>query len=236
MIAGAWILRTRMLDAARLRGVGPCCGRPTGWSARGAGMLIPMARVVAVALLAPCLSLLVASAAPAKTATPTPSVRPTVPGISLVAPAFLVVHADRAQWQDESSGEDGYRVIAKLGDETRLFSLPAGTQSITLPEDFRPSCDDPRGRSILRMRVFAFKGPVEGPSASGGTSNICAPLFTATPTAPVPVATPRSPALPATGTRPGRSVDRREVAAGSAALAFALFVVVAAGAARARDP
>jgi len=124
----------------------------------------------------------------AQTREPTPS--PT-PSVSLLLPRDVVVLLPGSvRWRDESTGEDGYRVVATLGAETRTFDLPADATALTLPEDFRPTCVPP-GWPLITLRVFAFKGEQEGEAATGGNNILCPPA-TATPP-------PASVTLPGTG-------------------------------------
>lgn len=132
--------------------------------------------------------LLSLSAAHAQTPEPTA----TAPAVSLAAPTGLHVQADRVDWVDMATGEDGYRVVATLGSESRTFDLPVDSTSLTLPEDFRASCNTP-GRTILTARVFAFTGTEEGEAATASSTMLCPPAVTPSPSAPA--------VLPGTGYR-----------------------------------
>jgi len=133
-------------------------------------------------------SLVLVGALAALTVTPafgrTPAPTATVEAVKLEAPRDLVVQANTARWSDQSVGEDGYRVVAAIGSETRTFELPGDdspstSRSLTLPEDFRATCLIP-GREIVFARVFAFKGSQEGPAESRNSTILCAPSITPT--------------------------------------------------------
>lgn len=120
----------------------------------------------------------------------------------LAAPTDLVVFDNGAQWQDNSTGEDGYRAVITIGEETRTFELPSDSIRLLLPADFQATCAIP-GRSIVEARVFAVLGTQEGPAASGQSSILCPPRLS-TPTATAQATPTRAaPSLPPTGTGDG---------------------------------
>lgn len=173
-----------------------------------------LSRVAPFALFAAAAALMTVYTTGAQTPEPTPS----VPAANLRAPGDLVVLSDGVRWRDDSVGEDGYRVVASLGTDTRTFDLPADATAVTMPGDFRAVCNPPE-RSTLSVRVFAFKGAQEGASATGRSTMLCAPAATATTSVPA--------SLPGTGSGSGddNSLARRWalVAAG---VAFASGVAI----------
>ena len=171
-------------------------------------IFINIAGRLALALVVPSTLLISVPSVNAQTPEPTPS----PPAANLVAPAELVVQADGARWRDDSTGEDGYRVVATLGSDARTFDLPADSTALALPEDFRAICETP-GRSILSVRVFAFKGTQEGEAAIGESTMLCPPITTPTSLAPS--------ALPSTGFGEGAGGD-------SNAEAWRVFAAIAA--------
>lgn len=121
------------------------------------------------------------TAAPSPTAVPSPTVQ-------LARPFDLTVDRYTVRFSDQSTGEDGYRVVATIGSVMRSFDLPPDATVLDFPADFRAlaSCQSPLG-NIVMVEVFAFKGAQTGEVARATSTGLCAPgdsPATATTTAP----------------------------------------------------
>ncbi|MEX1255225.1 MAG: hypothetical protein WEE64_12875 [Dehalococcoidia bacterium] len=87
-------------------------------------------------------------------------------------------------WQDNSTGEDGYRIDVTFGATPRSFQVGPDTEQLQIPDDFRPGCPTP-GPNV-EIVVTALSGSTDGPPGTFVMFGLCPPsVATATPSATI---------------------------------------------------
>ena len=118
------------------------------------------------------------------------------------APSNAHVLGGVLSWEDNSSDETGFRVVARLSgsaagtpDAERSYDVPPNSTSFVLPADAQPDCD----RSYVTWLVFAANGSTLSAPALAGLVIDCA----------IPVAPSAQPPAPSSLPPTGASTVRR---------------------------
>ncbi|MEX0750488.1 MAG: hypothetical protein WD359_06730 [Dehalococcoidia bacterium] len=125
----------------------------------------------------------------------------------LEAPTDLSFLGNTLRWTDNSTDEDGFRILAQAfnGDAiTREYPVGPNVTEFAVPEEVLPSCPD---RPSARYEVFAFRDDIESEGIEVGVIGECRPLTPtaappSTPAVSPPTESPPTVVFPATGKEP----------------------------------